>query len=199
MGSLIDTLKRIVEKQRMERAQVRRDEKGEINEETLISSFASFVSSPPPQTAAGRAPEVSSFTPFVSSPRTPETAADWRAEYQERAVAYGLHRPRADAQRMAWHHVAALWYRHHGKRTAAGRLCAGCLQPLRKRDNILLLPHGERCHAAGDHRCVVSYGVRWKREAAAALASMGIPAPAAVLADIDGMTELTLLTQGERP
>jgi hypothetical protein len=112
-----------------------------------------------------------------------ETAAEWRAEYEGR-VAYGLDQrhSRADAERMAWNAVAAIWYRHHGKRVQ-GALCAGCGKPLSGTDaaDVLLLPHGERAHAEArpdGYLCIAAYGRRWKREAATALAAMGIKTPA---------------------
>jgi hypothetical protein len=112
------------------------------------------------------------------------TAADWQVEYDERAAIHEFdgHRPRPAAERMAWNHVAALWYRHHGKRVQ-GALCAGCGELLNGTDgaDILLLPHGERAHVtagAGGYSCIERYGMRWKRAAAAALARMGIRPPA---------------------
>ena len=57
------------------------------------------------------------------------TVADWRSAYGERAAIfqYDAERTRADAERMAWHYVASIWYRRHGVRVPADR-CAGMRQ-----------------------------------------------------------------------
>ena len=56
-------------------------------------------------------------------------------------------------------------------------LCAGCGQQLDGETNVLLLPLGERAHAADGYACIRAYGRRWKHEATAALLAIGIPTP----------------------
>jgi hypothetical protein len=98
--------------------------------------------------------------------------------YEERAAIRqfdgGEDRARAEAR--AWHEVAGRWYREYGTPTSAA-LCAGCGIPIGDGADVLLLPRGERAHAGDGYACVRAYGKRWKREAAAALANIGIPAP----------------------
>jgi hypothetical protein len=95
---------------------------------------------------------------------------------------------------MAWHYVAALWYRYHGERAAA-TLCAGCDKPLSGAAEALLLPHGEAAHVGGGLLCIAAYGRRWKRDAASALARMGIPTPANVIVETESGTQSTERTQ----
>jgi hypothetical protein len=105
-------------------------------------------------------------------------AADWRAEYDERAAIYEFdgHQTRAEAERMAWNAVASRWYRECGERTPPN-LCAGCGEPISGVAHVLLLPHDERAHSDEGYACIVAYGRRWKSAAADALSSFGIPAP----------------------
>ncbi len=110
-------------------------------------------------------------------PDRAETAA-LLARYRSQAVLVrhdGLDTP-AKAQARAWHGTAALWYRRHGSRVPA-TLCAGCGQQLDGETNVLLLPLGERAHAADGYACIRAYGRRWKHEATAALLAIGIPTP----------------------
>ncbi len=105
-------------------------------------------------------------------------AVDLRSRYEERAAICefdgGLDRARAEA--LAWREIAAIWYRQDGKRMPS-HLCAGCGQDLLNDPNVFLLPHGERAHAGTGNNCVVRYGERWQRQAAIALAVIGIPTP----------------------
>jgi len=107
-------------------------------------------------------------------------ASDLLDRYEERAAIVqfdgGEDRRRAEAR--AWNEVAAIWYRQHGEK-APGGLCAGCDEALGAGTDVLLLPHGERAHADDGYDCVIAYGRSWKKVAAAALASLGIPSPSA--------------------
>jgi hypothetical protein len=111
-------------------------------------------------------------------------AADLRDRYEERAAIceFDGGRDRARAEARAWKEVANIWHRQHGTRTS-GDLCAGCGEALGDEADVLLLPHGERAHADDGYTCIRAYGRRWKSEAAAALAALGIPSPSA--AEID--------------
>jgi hypothetical protein len=117
--------------------------------------------------------------------------ADLRDLYLERAgiAQFDGGQDRATAERMAWSVVAARWYRHAGERVPA-HLCAGCGEPIGDGSDLLLLPHGERAHADPDYRCTTRYGQRWRRQAAVALAGIGIPTPASVSAEISIPTVL---------
>jgi len=112
-------------------------------------------------------------------------AADLRDRYTERAAICqfdgGQDRARAEAR--AWNQVAVRWYHRHGTRTSGG-LCAGCGKTLGIEGGILLLPHGERAHADGRYACIRRYGRRWKRQAAIALAAIGIPTPSEIAVEI---------------
>jgi hypothetical protein len=138
---------------------------------------------------------VISSNSFISSFRTSKhrsalNAAGLYARYEERAgiVEHDGDLDRAVAEARAWHEVAGIWWRQHGSRVW-DHLCAGCGRPLGDSSDVLLLPHGERAHAGEAHQCVLAYGRRWKREAAAALAEIGIPAPPEVAAEIEGESE----------
>jgi hypothetical protein len=96
----------------------------------------------------------------------------------------------AKAQARAWNAVAALWNRQQGTRTS-GALCAGCGKPLNGEADVLLLPYGERAHTGNGYSCIHAYGRRWRREAAAALAAIGIPTPAAIMAEAKEVTRDT--------
>jgi len=115
-------------------------------------------------------------------------AADLLDRYEERAahVRNDGGDMLANAEAMAWNEVAAIWYRQHGARIS-GDLCAGCGKPIECEADVLLMLHGERAHAG--HACIRAYARRWKREAAAALAAFGIPAPPETEAAIDDKPE----------
>jgi hypothetical protein len=97
-------------------------------------------------------------------------ATDWRRLYSEALAELRI-------PDRAWEKVATAWYVTHGT-PISGSLCAGCGNPLRGAAAIDLWPHGERAHADDEYRCLIAYGRRWKRAAAAALVAHGIPAPA---------------------
>jgi hypothetical protein len=113
-------------------------------------------------------------------------ATDLLDRYRERAaiIEYDGGQDRVRAEAMAWNEVAAIWYRQHGTRTRAD-VCAGCGKTLGDEADVLLLPHGERAGAGGAHACILSYGRRWKREAAQALVEFGIATPSEITAEIE--------------
>jgi hypothetical protein len=76
---------------------------------------------------------------------------DLRDRYEERATIrqHDGHYSQEEAERLAWGEVAEIGYRQHGTRTS-GDLCAGCGKALDGEADVLLLPHGERAHAAMD-------------------------------------------------
>ena len=138
---------------------------------------------PPEQRKVAEVAEVaappSSNSEFAAPPAY--DAGALRDRYEERAaiIEFDGQEDRARAQARAWHEVAAIWYRQHGKRTP-GHLCAGCGLPI-KDSNVFTLPLGERVHAGDSDRaykCLHAYGHRWKATAAKALVEIGIPAPA---------------------
>jgi hypothetical protein len=105
-------------------------------------------------------------------------AADWLTLYGERAAILefdGRH-PRARAEEVVWHTVAAEWWATHGEHVHPSR-CAGCGGPLSGAPEVLRLPHEERVHLDIDYRCVIAFGRRWRRQASEALARLGIPTP----------------------
>ena len=115
------------------------------------------------------------------SPREPGSS---RRGYAERVLSWRRAGYGDEAARqMAWSAIAADWYRKHGERTPP-EICAGCGEVLGDDTAVLLLPHGERAHAAGDDECIVMYGRRWKAAAAAALASWGISTPDGIAAEL---------------
>jgi hypothetical protein len=89
----------------------------------------------------------------------------------------------ARAEARAWRDAAAIWYRRHGKHVR-GDLCAGCGRPLDGTAGVILLPFGERAHAVNGYTCVHAYGLRWKRQAATALAAAGIATPREIEVEI---------------
>jgi hypothetical protein len=117
------------------------------------------------------------------APLMEEEAADLLERFHERAAIrqFDAHYTRQQAELMAWNEVAFVWYREHGQRTPP-HLCAGCGRPLgTKAADVLLLPFGEHAHADPEYACVIRYGQRWKRQAATALAAIGITPPKGVL------------------
>jgi hypothetical protein len=105
-------------------------------------------------------------------------ATDWRRLYCEAIAEYRT-------AGHAWNKAALAWYVARGTPTL-GDLCAGCGKPLAGTEIIDLWPHGERAHAGGDYKCILAYGRRWRRAAAAALAPYGIPTPAEIEAELHG-------------
>jgi hypothetical protein len=108
---------------------------------------------------------------------------DLRAAYEERAaiMQFDGGRSRAKAEEMAWLAIAGAWWAAHGTHTPP-TLCAGCGKPLSGAEEVLRLPHGERCHLDNDYRCVIAFGWRWKRQTGEALEPLGIPTPPGVAA-----------------
>jgi hypothetical protein len=105
-------------------------------------------------------------------------ATDWRRLYAEALADLGT-------PGRGWSKVALAWYVARGTPTP-GDLCAGCGKPLNGAEAIDLWPHGERAHAGEGYRCIIAYGRRWKRAAAAALAPYCIPTPAEIEAKLLG-------------
>jgi hypothetical protein len=56
-------------------------------------------------------------------------------------------------------------------------VCAGCCKPVSRSDGIPL-PHDQRVH---DADCMIRFGRCWLKEAAAALAEMGIAVPDGIM------------------
>lgn len=113
-------------------------------------------------------------------------AADIRYLYHERAAIceFDAGQDRARAESIAWNHVALHWH-HQNSPPTSDDLCAGCREPLDGAPDVVLFPHGERAHADSGFDCIHRYIIRWKREAANALAAIGIPTPTEIAADIE--------------
>jgi hypothetical protein len=134
---------------------------------SLVDILKSVAESTPESVTDNETNEVNELT---------HESPPWRRLYSSRASWWrSAGYSGAQAQRLAWSAVATDWYRSHGKRVPDG-LCAGCGEPL-SGAGVSLLPYGERAHADDEHKCIIAYGRRWKRAAAAALASHSISLP----------------------
>lgn len=95
------------------------------------------------------------------------------AEVAARIPAMGM----AAAERRVWNIAMDLWHRRHGVKPIPHR-CAGCGGRLLDGARVFVLPDGAPIHD-GDRflRCLGAYGRRWRFQAAAALAALGIVEP----------------------
>jgi len=101
----------------------------------------------------------------------------WRERFTARTFAWAAARKRAwrDAQRLAWSDLQNEWHALHGRRWPASQ-CAGCEQPISGRPTVDL-PDGNRVHLE-PVGCLIKFGHRWRGEADAALAALGLNSPA---------------------
>jgi hypothetical protein len=111
-------------------------------------------------------------------------AADLRDRYAERAaiVEFDGKVGRARAEARAWNEVAVIWFRQHGEKAPDGR-CAYCGRALSDEADVLLLTRCERSRASPEC-CIITYGQRWRCQAAVGLAAIGIPTPLAIVTEI---------------
>ena len=103
---------------------------------------------------------------------------DWRDWIAERAGVLehdgGL--PRSEADRRAFEHALIEWLNRHPLQDEPGR-CAGCGDPIHDQaNNWRPLGDGSTVHYGGawGMRCIERHGLRRRKEAAAALAMLGI-------------------------
>ena len=86
--------------------------------------------------------------------------------------------PLMEAVRLAFGDLVNEWHRRHGVRTDQDR-CAGCGEGLPVDVGMIVDQGGVRVHfdAVRGFDCLVSYGQRWRSNAAAALGAMGVQSP----------------------
>lgn len=108
--------------------------------------------------------------------------ADWREWFDSEVAARIPDMGMAAAERRAWGIAMDLWHRLHGVKPVPHR-CAGCGGRL-DGSKVFVLPDGAPVHD-GDRflRCMGTYGRRWRTQAAAALAALGIVEPEGVTDD----------------
>jgi hypothetical protein len=105
---------------------------------------------------------------------TPTREADWRARHGEALAHWGAHRTAEAAALLAWSELEDRWHRLYGERAPEWQ-CAGCGKPMGARA-ALTLTDGNRVHFDQLY-CILAFGGRWRREAAAGLRALGLVAP----------------------
>jgi hypothetical protein len=104
-----------------------------------------------------------------------QTSSEWSAAYLGHLAAYRLGYPDIVARRWAWERVAATWHRANAPQIGT-EICAACGVLLAEGEKIIdIIPQRIRVHAGENYDCLLDYGRRWRKEAAAA---MGVPEPA---------------------
>jgi hypothetical protein len=124
--------------------------------------MAALVPAEPPAPEAGK--------------RTPEPAW-WRRHCLVRAINWELSgaRPESRARGLAWGELMNEWHRCYGTRVPQWQ-CAGCGEPIGGLA-ALNLADGNRVHL-DKLDCLLSFGERWRGEAAAGLRAHGLDPPA---------------------
>jgi hypothetical protein len=114
--------------------------------------------------------------PTAASPsdRIASIPAHWRLRYFEALAYWSAFYPVGEAARLAWGEIENRWHMRYGERVPDWQ-CAGC------RESIgglaaLTLADGNRVHL-DKLGCLLSFGERWRRDAAAALGVLGLAPP----------------------
>ena len=103
-------------------------------------------------------------------------ATGWPARYREALANYwGALNPAAEAARLAWGEMQWRWHRLYGERAPKWQ-CAGCGEPIGGLA-ALDLADGNRVHL-DTLDCLLSFGERWRSEAAVGLRTLGLHPPA---------------------
>jgi hypothetical protein len=100
----------------------------------------------------------------------------WHRHYTIRAIHWGISgvRPERQARALAWAELLNEWHYRHGQRWLQSQ-CAGCGAPIGGLES-LELGDGNRIHL--NHLdCLLSFGKRWRSEAAAGLRGFGLDPP----------------------
>jgi hypothetical protein len=101
-------------------------------------------------------------------------ATGWPARHREAFTHWRALHPESEAARLAWGELQDRWHMQYGERVPHWR-CAGCREPI-GRLAALDLADGNRVHL--DHLdCLLSFGERWRSEAAAGLRALGLDPP----------------------
>jgi hypothetical protein len=100
----------------------------------------------------------------------------WRRHYIVRTVDWALSgdRPGKPAQGLAWGELLNEWHNRHGTRVPQWQ-CAGCEQAIGG-VATLTLADGSRVHL-DTFDCLLSFGERWRSEAADGLRALGLDPP----------------------
>jgi hypothetical protein len=101
----------------------------------------------------------------------------WRQHHLVRTINWALSgaRPESQARAIAWGELLNEWHRRHGTRVPRWQ-CAGCGQPIGGLA-ALALADENRVHL-DKLDCLLSFGERWRSEAAAGLRALGVDPPA---------------------
>ena len=99
----------------------------------------------------------------------------WPARHREALAYWGALNPAAEAARLAWGEMQWRWHRLYGERAPKWQ-CAGCGEPIGGLA-ALDLADGNRVHL-DTLDCLLSFGERWRSEAAVGLRTLGLHPPA---------------------
>jgi hypothetical protein len=102
-------------------------------------------------------------------------ATGWPARHREALTHWRALHPESEAARLAWGELQNRWHKLHREHVHSG-LCAGCRRPL-GHAAALHLPDGNHVHI-DKLDCLLSFGERWRGEAAAGLRALGLDPPA---------------------
>jgi hypothetical protein len=116
-----------------------------------------------------------STAPSSSDRAVPTPAADWRARHREALTHWSASHAADEAAELAWGEMQDRWHRLHGARVPEWQ-CAGCGEPIGGLA-ALDLADGNRVHI-DKLDCLLSFGERWRGEAAAGLRALGLEPPA---------------------
>ena len=124
-------------------------------------------------------PEVMAALVPAEPPKAGEGCPDpewWHRHYIIRAIDWELSgaRPGAKAQELAWGELLSEWHKRYGRRWPTWQ-CAGCSEPIGGLA-ALDLADGNRVHL-DKLDCLLSFGERWRSEAAAGLQALGLDPP----------------------
>ena len=101
-------------------------------------------------------------------------AGEWHARHREAAEYWSAFHSSAEAAALTWGEIQLRWHRIHGARSPAWQ-CAGCRSPIGGRA-ALDLADGNRLHL-DNLGCLLSFGERWRGEAAAGLQAFRLDPP----------------------
>jgi hypothetical protein len=101
-------------------------------------------------------------------------AADWGTRYREALAYWSALHPAGKAGRLAWGEIENQWHMRNGERVPDWQ-CAGCRAPIGGLA-ALTLADGNRVHL-DKLSCMLTFGQRWRRDAAAALSVLGLAPP----------------------
>jgi len=107
-----------------------------------------------------------------------DTPAAWRVWYRARIQHHKrLGRDDILAGSLAWGEAENIWHRRHGAKSDPSK-CAGCGGLLSGRERLPLGDDAAVHWAEGAGLdCLAAYGTRWRAEATAGLAALGLSAP----------------------